>query len=183
MIDPTYEVAHTQIRWRIGHHLFFSWVQSLMLTFERLQQAIDQNDFTAAERELNRATQILWGISVTFKLTGDFSATMYENHIRPSMVDFADGFSGMWAYDHDFMIKNVMKRLKKTFDHPPAELEPAMRKFRQAFAIMYDSHKFVCEQFEADAPSLLMGEKAQKSAIEIIDSFKQKRLMMLGVPR
>ena len=154
-----------------------------MLAFDRMHAAIEENDFPAAERELNRATQILWGISVTFKLTGDFSATMYENHIRPSMVDYADGFSGMWAYDHDFMIKKVMKHLKPTFENPPAEIEPAMRKFRQAFAIMYDSHKFVCEQFEADAPSLLMGEAAEKSAGEMIETFKRNRLMVLGISK
>lgn len=177
----THEIAHTQIRWRIGHHLFFGWVQSLTLAFDRFQKAIEADDLAAAEKELNRATHIFWGISATFKLTGDFSATMYENHIRPSMIDYADGFSGMWAYDHDYMIKNVMRKSKKVFENPPKELEPAMRKFRQGFAIMYDSHKFVCEQFEADAPSLLMGEEAEKSAGEMIETFKRNRLMVLGV--
>lgn len=180
-MQNTHDIAHTQIRWRVGHHLFFSWVQTLTLAFDRFQCAIEADDFTTAEKELGRATNVLWGISVTFKLTGDFSAAMYDNHIRPSMIDYADGFSGMWAYDHDFMIKNVMRKSKATFENPPAELEPAMRKFRQAFAVMYDSHKYVCDQFEADAPSLLMGEASEKTAAEMIDTFKRNRLMSLGV--
>ncbi len=180
-MQNNHEIAHTQIRWRVGHHLFFSWVQTLTLAFDRFQKAIDSNNLIEAEKELARATNVLWSISVTFKLTGDFSAAMYDNHIRPSMVGYADGFSGMWAYDHDFMIKNVMRKSKAVFENPPAELEPAMRKFRQAFAIMYDSHKFVCEQFEADAPSLLMGEESEKTAAEMIDTFKRNRLMVLGV--
>ncbi len=181
-MQNTHEVAHTHLRWRVGHHLFFSWVQSLMLAFDRFQTAIDADDMISAEKELGRATNILWGISVTFKMTGDFSAAMYDSHIRPSMVEYADGFSGMWAYDHDYMIKHVMRKSKAIFENPPKELEPAMRKFKQAFTIMYDSHKFVCEQFEADAPSLLMGEEAEKTAAEMIDTFKRNRLLVLGVP-
>ena len=73
-----HEIAHTHLRWRVGHHLFFSWVQSLMLAFDRFQLALDADDMVAAEKELGRATNILWGISVTFKMTGDFSAAMYD---------------------------------------------------------------------------------------------------------
>ena len=62
------------------------------------------------------------------------------------------------------------------------ELETAVQKFRQAFAIMYDSHKYVCDKFEGGQPSLLMGEEAQKTAAEMIDTFKRNRLLVLGVP-
>ena len=75
-----------------------------------------------------------------------------------------------------------MRQLKPLFANPPDELALAVQKFRQAFAIMYDSHKFVCDKFEGGQPSLLMGEAAQKTAAEMIDTFKRNRLLVLGVP-
>jgi hypothetical protein len=74
-----------------------------------------------------------------------------------------------------------MRQLKPLFADPPDELVLAVQKFRQAFAIMYDSHKYVCDKFEGGQPSLLMGEAAQKTAAEMIDTFKRNRLLVLGV--
>jgi N-formylglutamate amidohydrolase len=75
-----------------------------------------------------------------------------------------------------------MRQLKPLFANPPEELAKAVQNFRHAFAIMYDSHKYVCDKFEGGQPSLLMGDAAQKTAAEMIDTFKRNRLLVLGVP-
>ena len=175
-----HELDDARVRWQLGHHLFFSYVQSLIVICSRLQQAIDNDNFAAANEEIERATQVLWGVSVTFKLTGNFSQAAYEGYVRPNMFEAAEGFSGLWSQDHDYLVKKILPKLKAVFADPPPELTAGVQKFRQAFAIMYDSHKYVCEKFEGEAPSLLMGEEAQKSAGQMIDTFKRNRLMMLG---
>ena len=173
------ELDHARVRWQAGHHLFFSYVQALLLICRKMKTHIDNGDMQAAAGEIERATQVLWGVSVTFKLTGNFSQAAYDGYVRPNMFEADEGFSGLWSHDHDFLVKKVLRELKPIFQAPPSELQPAIQKFRQAFAVMYDSHKYVCGKFEGDAPSLLMGEEAQKTAVGMIDTFKQNRLRVI----
>lgn len=176
------ELDKARVRWQLGHHLFFSYVQSLIVICSELKQHYDVGDIDAAREAIENATYILWGVSVTFKQTGGFSQAAYEGYVRPNMFEAAEGFSGMWASDHDYLVKKILRQLKPIFNDPPPELQLAVQNFRQAFAIMYDSHKFVCDKFEGGKPSLLMGEDAQKTAAEMIDTFKRNRLLVLGVP-
>ena len=175
------ELDQARVRWQLGHHLFFAYVQGLIIVCSELQRQLDEQDYAAARAQLDKATSLMWGVAVTFKLTGAFSQAAYDGYVRPNMFEASEGFSGLWSHDHDYLIKQILRDLKPTFSQPPAELAEAMQKFRQAFAIMYDAHKYVCERFEGDAPSLLMGEEAQKSAGEMIDTFKRNRLRVLGV--
>jgi hypothetical protein len=176
------ELDKARVRWQLGHHLFFGYVQSLIIICSEIKTHFDANDLVAAREAIDHATYVMWGVSVTFKLTGGFSQAAYEGYVRPNMFEAAEGFSGLWAHDHDYLVKKIMRQLKPIFTDPPAELALAVQKFRQAFATMYDSHKFVCDQFESGQPSLLMGEEAQKTAAEMIDTFKRNRLLVLGVP-
>ena len=176
------ELDKARVRWQLGHHLFFGYVQSLIIICSEIKAHFDVGDLVAAREAIDHATYVMWGVSVTFKLTGGFSQAAYEGYVRPNMFEAAEGFSGLWAHDHDYLVKKIMGQLKPIFTDPPAELALAVQKFRQAFAIMYDSHKFVCDQFESGQPSLLMGEGAQKTAAEMIDTFKRNRLLVLGVP-
>lgn len=176
----TAELDDARERWQVGHHLFFGYVQALIVICDRLADCLQADQIEQARVEMARATQVLWGVSVTFKLTGSFSQAAYDGYVRPNMFEAAEGFSGMWSHDHDFLVKKVLRRLKPIFSNPPEALAGDMQKFRQAFAVMYDSHKYVCGKFEGDAPSLLMGEDAQKTAVGMIDTFKQNRLRTLG---
>lgn len=178
----TNELDNARERWQLGHHLFFSYVQSLIVVCSKLNTHLTKPDFSKANQAIEDATNLLWGVAVSFKLTGDFSQAAYDGYVRPNMFEASEGFSGLWSHDHDYLIKKVMRDLKPTFDNPPEELKTNIVKFRQAFAIMYDSHKYVCDKFEGGQPSLLMGDKAQKTAAEMIETFKKNRLMMLGVP-
>lgn len=176
------ELDQARARWQVGHHLFFAYVQSLILICQKLQSQIDAGNLYEARATIEEATYLLWGVSVTFKLTGGFSQAAYDGYVRPNMFDASEGFSGMWAQDHDYLVKKILRQLKPIFADPPPELTLAVQKFRQAFAVMYDSHKFVCDKFESGQPSLLMGDEAQKTAAEMIDTFKRNRLLTLGVP-
>lgn len=176
------ELDQAKARWQLGHHLFFVYVQSLILIGNKLLQKVEAGDISGAKTALEEATYLLWGVSVTFKLTGGFSQAAYDGYVRPNMFGAAEGFSGMWAQDHDYLVKKVMRKFKPFFDNPPTALALSMQNFRQAFAIMYDSHKYVCDKFEGGQPSLLMGEEAQKTAAEMIRTFKRNRMLVLGVP-
>ena len=176
------ELDRARVRWQLGHHLFFAYVQSLIVICDEIAAAAEVEDWTTARKGLERATVVLWGVSVTFKLTGGFSQAAYDGYVRPNMFEASEGFSGMWSHDHDYLVKKVMRRLKPLFANPPEDFEDVLQKFRHAFAVMYDSHKYVCDKFEGGQPSLLMGEDAQKTAAEMIDTFKRNRLLVLGVP-
>ena len=176
------ELDQARVRWQLGHHLFFGYVQSLIIICTELTQHIDDGDLEAAREAIERATYVLWGVSVTFKLTGGFSQAAYDGYVRPNMFEASEGFSGLWSHDHDYLVKKVLRQIKPIFQDPPPELEQVVQNFRQAFAVMYDSHKYVCDKFEGGQPSLLMGEEAQKTAAEMIDTFKRNRLVNLGVP-
>lgn len=182
MIDLK-ELDKARVRWQLGHHLFFTYVQSLIVICSRLDELIEAGEMGAAGQALDQAAYLMWGVSVTFKHTGGFSQAAYEGYVRPNMFEAAEGFSGMWAQDHDYLVKKVIRRLKPMFQDPPPELVEAAQNFRQAFAVMYDSHKYVCDKFEGGQPSLLMGEDAQKTAGEMIETFKRNRLLMLGVAK
>lgn len=176
------ELDKARVRWQLGHHLFFSYVQSLIVICADIKAQAESGNLAAAREAIEQATYLMWGVSVTFKLTGGFSQAAYEGYVRPNMFEAAEGFSGLWAQDHDYLVKKIMRDLKPIFSEPPAELTAAVQKFRHAFAVMYDSHKYVCDKFESGQPSLLMGEAAQKTAAEMIDTFKRNRLLVLGVP-
>jgi hypothetical protein len=182
MIDLK-ELDQARVRWQLGHHLFFTYVQTLIVICSRLDEQLAKEDMVGAREALEQATYLLWGVSVTFKHTGGFSQAAYEGYVRPNMFEAAEGFSGMWAQDHDYLVKKVLRQLKPMFEEPPPELAEAAHNFRQAFAVMYDSHKYVCDEFEGGQPSLLMGEESQKTAAEMIETFKRNRLLMLGVSR
>lgn len=179
-MNLTHELDEARVRWQAGHHLFFGYVQALVIICTKLQEQLEADDIKGARASIERASQVLWGVSVTFKLTGNFSQAAYDGYVRPNMFEADEGFSGLWSHDHDYLVKKVLPKLKPHFKNPPAELTNAMQRFRQAFAVMYDSHKYVCGKFEGDAPSLLMGEEAQKSAVFMIDTFKRNRLKVLG---
>ncbi|GAB4277179.1 MAG: hypothetical protein Kow0080_27950 [Candidatus Promineifilaceae bacterium] len=181
MLDLS-ELDRARERWQVGHQLFFCMVQSLVVVCSRMADNLETGNWQAARADLEQATYLLWGVSVTFKFTGSFSQAAYEGYVRPNMFEAAEGFSGMWAQDHDFLVKKVLRRLKPYFTNSPEEMALLAQNFRQAFAIMYDSHKFVCDAFEGGQPSLLMGQSAQKTAAEMIDTFKRNRLLTLGVP-
>lgn len=176
------ELDEARVRWQVGHHLFFAYVQSLIIICSRIQRHIDDGDMLAAQEAITCATNVLWGVAVTFKATGGFSQAAYDGYVRPNMFEASEGFSGMWSHDHDYLVKKILRQLKPLFSDPPPELSQTMQKFRQAFAVMYDSHKYVCEKFEGGQPSLLMGEASQKTAADMIDTFKRNRLLTLGVP-
>ena len=169
--------------WQLGHQLFFAYVQSLIVICSKLNANLNAQKLEDAKQNIEDATQVLWAVSVTFKLTGNFSQAAYEGYVRPNMFEASDGFSGLWSHDHDYLVKKLLRELKPFFDNPPESLRPSMAKFRQAFAVMYDSHKYVCETFEGNAPSLLMGEEAQTSAGDMIETFKRNRLITLGVAK
>lgn len=177
------ELDQARVRWQVGHHLFFTYVQSLIIICQQLKKHVDDGNLSAAREAIEQATQVLWGVSVTFKMTGSFSQAAYDGYVRPNMFEASEGFSGLWSHDHDYLVKKVLRQLKPIFANPPIELAQAMRNFQQAFAIMYDSHKYVCERFEGEEPSLLMGDAAQKSAGEMIDTFKRNRLLVLGIAK
>ena len=84
------ELDRARVRWQLGHHLFFSFVQSLIIICASLRKHLDNDDLAAARADIERATYVLWAVAVTFKLTGDFSQAAYDGYVRPNMFEASE---------------------------------------------------------------------------------------------
>ena len=84
------ELDHARQRWQVGHHLFFAYVQSLILICDKLQKQVDVGDLSAARASIEEATYLMWGISVSFKLTGRRVFAMAPIHHHYELKGWAE---------------------------------------------------------------------------------------------
>src|SRR5204862_471760 len=73
-------------RWRVGHHVFFALIQSLVVTFHWFSSAIAAADLDAAQAALELAATLMWGSAAAFRFAGDFPPEEYDEVVRPSMM-------------------------------------------------------------------------------------------------
>jgi hypothetical protein len=165
-------------RWRLGHHVFFALIQSLIITFNCFANSLNANDLGAAETALALATSLLWGSAAALRFAGDFPPDDYENIIRPSMSppNVDAGFSGLLFLDHRHMVQ-LLSRLKPRFRSLSPCFRLQQKRFIQSIEAAYSSHIYVCARFKGDqAPSLRMNAETGGTAVDVIEHLKQARL-------
>ncbi len=163
-------------RWQVAHRYFFCIIQGIVANLDRLQSAIDNKDWNAANQIFYRTGRLLVGAAATMKLAGDFSGEDYEKIIRPSMPE---GFSGLLSADHRAMVTRLTK-LKAHIAVLPKETAEAHDFFTRSLAICYDSHIHVCSEFGGDNAPSLLASKSEKTGVEMLDSFKRNRLASIS---
>jgi hypothetical protein len=168
-------------RWTRGHYVFMSIVQGMVVLLNCLRQDVEAGDLDAARSDLAQLTALMWGAESALRFTGDYSYTAYEKSVRPTLMPplAPPGMTGLRWRDHEYLVK-VLSGLRPIFSQLPAALEEAREAFYQAIARAYDAHKSVCAGFVGtERTSLLMAERTEKSAVEILEHFKRVRLHLV----
>jgi hypothetical protein len=168
-------------RWKKGHHVFFLFLQGLIMSVHRFERALKLRNNLKAGKALSTATNLMWGSAAALRYAGDFPEKIYDNFVRVSMSppNVNDGFSGLLSFDHAVLIRQLIQ-LKETFKQLPPDLKKQHQRFVWAMSTAYDSHKYVCASFKGgEVKSLRMSESSDKTSVEVLESFKQNRLKLI----
>jgi hypothetical protein len=165
-------------RWLRGHHIFASLTQALIFSLDGLEVAREGGDEAALRAAAELCRSLLVASARAFELTGDFPPEIYGQSIRASMdVPYQPkGFSGLLSSDHRQFVSR-MRAARPTIEYLRDVAPDAHANILAGLALVYDSHKHVCDRFVgADQASLLMASECSRSAVSQIDRFKQMRL-------
>ena len=97
------DVEYADYRWILGHHLFNLYTIFCRNALQVGVAAIDRGDPERASTAINDAAVFLRGTTAAMWFAGNFPATMYLRHTRPSMAKCsgkASGFSGTHNLDY-----------------------------------------------------------------------------------
>lgn len=165
-------------RWRLGHQVFSSLIQSLIVILNCFGHAFNANNLQDAYAALELATCLMWGSASALRFAGDFQPVSYERIVRPAMMppNLEPGFSGLQIRDHRYLLK-ILQELKPIFAKMDDHLYNRHRQFSQAMEATYEAHKFVCGRFKGcEEPSLRMNANAKMSSVDALDQLKHSRL-------
>ncbi|MDJ0695419.1 hypothetical protein [Mastigocoleus sp. MO_188.B34] len=168
-------------RWVIGHHIFYVLIQSLVVALNCFHTEITSENVQEAEVAITLATFLMWGAESALRFTGDFSASQFQDIVRPSMMppNAPPGLSGQFSRDHLYLVK-LLSELRPTFENLNSNLMMKYRQFVQAFEATYEAHKFVCKKFVGvESQSLRMNSTSSKSAVDVLQDLKIFRLKNL----
>lgn len=187
-------------RWLRGHQVFAVLTQGLIDALERLSAAVwaavaapgtsapaTQISAELASADLARANSrvvaLLDAACTALEFTGDFAPGDYQAVIRPSMMPphLPASFSGLLSADHRVFIaklRGMVPELEALRLAQPA----AHQAIQAALGRVYDSHRFVCEQFVGGAASLRHEGEAAPAGGEQIARYKEARLRVFSPP-
>jgi hypothetical protein len=172
-------------RWRIGHHVFFTLTQSLIVGLNCFRSARADGDTGLARRMLGLATRLLAASAVAFVFAGEFSSSQYDTQVRPSMEPptVSGGFSGLMSADHHYLV-SLLAALRPELRDLPVELVADHRRFVAAMEQAYEAHKYVCARFGGDrGASLRMNTASTVTAVDVIHGLKLARTKLVRSPR
>jgi hypothetical protein len=168
-------------RWTRGHYVFMVLVQGLVVVLNGFRRELESANLTGARAALGMATVLMWGAESALRFTGDFTFNAYEKSVRPTLMPpvAPPGMSGLRWRDHEHLVE-VLSSLRPVFLNLDPSLQQQRDEFHAAMSHAYESHKFVCSSFVGtERTSLLMTERTEKSAVEVLDHFKRVRLHLL----
>jgi hypothetical protein len=173
-------ILHPMRRWRAGHQLFFTAIQTLNMLFAMTRRAVDNAKWVQADKYIRKAAFFMNMSARSIEYASNYHRVQYEEQIRPLMPP---GFSGLMLADHTLMIA-LLKDLRETvFSEPPEPLTESVGFFLGAMEECYDAHNVICETFVNQGPSLRdidNSKNLNKPATEMLDKLKKKRKRMLS---
>lgn len=169
--------------WKGFHWSFIVQIQGLIICLQRFENSLVSGNLAIAQTELETATDLLLASGAAMQLAGSFSPRSYAEQIRPSMMPpqvQSDNFSGLMSWEHAALMQ-LWKRLSLAFRGLPVELQPQHQRFVEAYVVLADSHRAVCEKFGGGESGSLRFEAG--SAVDTLDKFAQLRLQTLDPQR
>lgn len=168
-------------RWQIGHWLFFTLVQGLIVAVSAVREAAGRGDALEMRASLDLASVLTLTSAAAMHYASDFPVEVYERAVRPSMAPpFAPpGFSGLQGRDHRHLIREF--GLLRGLPIDLASLGTAYADFVAAVRVLHGAHRRVCARFVDDQPSLRSrgGNLEPRSATAVLDAIAARRLALL----
>ncbi|MBI3653795.1 MAG: hypothetical protein HY231_22405 [Acidobacteria bacterium] len=165
-------------RWLRGHHVFLVLIQCVITSLNCFFQAYKMRELELSAYALDLTTKLFDGCSVALHFAGDFSPTVYEASVRPTMMppQVPPGMSGVLARDHEYLVR-LLRTQKQVFKNLDPATQQRYTRLVSAFENTYESHKLVCSHFVGDeGPSLLNHDEQAEAAVDVLDKVKHLRL-------
>ncbi|MGF1426517.1 hypothetical protein [Kitasatospora sp. LaBMicrA B282] len=177
--------CHERLRWMLGHRLFYTLTQALIVSLSLFTTATSRGDHEAAEQALTTATALMRASAAALLYTADFPHAVYADDIRPNVMrppNTLPGISGIQGRDHHVLIQ-LFRDLRPVFGALSGTSESYQR-FRAATERLFANHTHICDKFVGPVkPSLLMEarsrSKDQISARLALRKLTRRRLRLL----
>jgi hypothetical protein len=186
-LEPNISPSPLQV-WKKGHWVFLVFSQALILSLNRLVDAIGNDQLDRAKIELETATELMYASGSAMKLTGNFTREKYESEIRPTMITGnpqslvqSENLSGLMMWDHDYLINVICKqKLLPIMKNLPSILEAEHENFVRAYQWgISEGHKSICAEFGGCEIGSLISASESSAAIKILEKFEKSRLKIL----
>lgn len=173
-------ILHPMHRWRAGHQLFFTSIQTLNILFTMIRKTVDNKEWGLANKYIRKSAFFMGMSARSIEYASNYDRDQYHSQVRSLMPQ---GFSGLMLADHTLLI-NLLKKLKeKVFSNPPEQIRESVAMYLEAMEECYDAHNLICESFVNTGASLRDLQIAKDNpppAIEVLDKFKERRKKMLS---
>ncbi|HAX79061.1 MAG TPA: hypothetical protein DCY88_25360 [Cyanobacteria bacterium UBA11372] len=186
-IEPNLTLSPLQI-WKKGHWIFLVFSQALILSLNRLVDAIGNDQLDQAKVEFETAAELMYASGAAMKLTGNFTREKYESEIRPTMITGnpqslvqSENLSGLMMWDHDYLINVICKqKLLPMMKNLPSILEAEHEKFVRAYQCgISDGHQSICAEFGGGEIGSLIAASESSAAIKTLEKFENSRVKLL----
>lgn len=166
------------LRWVNGHYMFMTIIQGMIINLNCFHAEMGAANVASANAHLLAAGLLMQSSAVALKYAGDYTHDKYLKSVRPTLMPpvARPELSGLYWRDHEYLIKNILKKLNPLFTDPPALIADALKELKKSFANAYDAHKYVCGKFVGTEEKSLI---SKKPAVEVLGQFKHSRLRML----
>lgn len=152
------------VRWKLGHHVFHTYLAAMNTLFEESIAALRVNEWAIVSHSLQELTTLCDAATSSMKYASDYPPELYETLVRPSMMPpfVSPAFSGDLNRDHEVMMEYIkelrrgIKAVGKAEDLTmPREMREAWSELREATSRNRKHHMFVCEKFVEGGVSLV----------------------------
>ncbi len=166
-------------RWVHGHYVFMTVIQAMIVNLNLFYTETEIDAYSSAKKYLQSATILMLAAKIALKFAGDFSNEAYLAGVRPTLMPpiAKPNLSGLYWRDHEFLIKQTLKKTNNLFKNPHPIIASAVIEFKEAMSQAYDAHKYVCQKFVGTEEHSLL---TNKPAVEVLTLFKKSRLSYLN---
>lgn len=168
-------------RWVRGHHVFMVFAQGGAMAARSLSQCAGAEDKDGAVVAASIATTLMGSSRAALRFAGDVTNLAYQSEIRPTLMPpvAPPKMSGLRWRDHEALVRQLAAA-RDGFAWLSRSHPELLQGFRAELETAYLAHRGVCESFVGtESPSLLATSRSGRSAVGVLDQFRELRLQLL----
>jgi hypothetical protein len=168
-------------RWVRGHHVFMVFAQGSALAARNLSHCAAAGDMEGAVVATRVATALMCSSRAALRFAGDVTNLAYRSEIRPTLMPpvAPPKMSGLRWRDHEALVRQLAAA-RDGFAWLARSHPELLQGFRAELEATYLAHRGVCESFVGtESPSLLATSRSERSAVGVLDQFRELRLQLL----